>query len=381
MVIGGSQDFSRWWARELAWFVPDALKERGLPAARLLWLEVSGETVIARRLRRGKLEEVGRFAPNPNDPFAEKLAFDKLHEAQGRAPLGLCVASAHALRRHVAMPLAVRDDLDMALRFELDRQTPFRADEVYYSYRHQGTQDGNLTLSLAVLPKHVVSAYQKRLQEWGVPLHAIALSEQLGAGGQYDNFLPRALRPAPSRVWRWLYVAMALTTLALIGAVLALPIWQKRETAMALMPIMAKAERDAKLAAAVKDKAQAALAWHNFLIEKRQATPTAVAVIDEVTRLVPDHTWIESLEIRGGEITLQGESGAAAGLVNVFSKSALLGDANHKAPLVKIHDNRERFRLSVALLPMMATDGAKTHGDTPGHAQAARADRPTGARP
>lgn len=371
-AAGGGQRFLRWWGRELAWFVPDALKYRGLPAARLLWLDVSGEVIVMRRFRQGQLVEVGRLATPANDPAAERLAFERLHAEQGRMPVGLGVGVGQVLRRAVAMPVAARDDLDTALRFEMDRQTPFRIDEVYPTYRLQGIRDGQLALDVAVLPKDAVLPWMKRLEEWGLAPHAIASLDQLTSGRDYDNFLPARLRPAASPAWRWLYAAMAILSLVLVGVILALPIWQKRETAMALMPMMAKAERDAKTAAALKDKAGAALAWHNFLIEKRLATPTTVAVIDEITRLVPDHTWIESMEIRGAEVTLQGESGASAGLVNVFAKSSLLGDANHKAPLVKIHDNRERFRLALAILPMRTSSGELPEDGRAGQTDASR---------
>lgn len=373
-ATGGGQRFLRWWGRELAWFVPDALKYRGLPAARLLWLDVSGETTVLRRFRQGQLVEVGRLAMPANDPAAERLAFEKLHAEQGHMPLGLGVGAGQVLRRAVAMPLAARDDLDTALRFEMDRQTPFRIDEVFPAHRLQGMRDGKLAIDVAVLPKDVVLPWMKRLEEWGVAPHAIASLDQLAGGRDYDNFLPARLRPAASPAWRWLYTAMAALSLVLLAALLVLPIWQKRETAMALMPMMVKAERDAKMAAALKDKAGAALAWHNFLIEKRLSTPTTVAVIEEITRLVPDHTWIESMEIRGAEVTLQGESGASAGLVNVFAKSSLLGDANHKAPLVKIHDNRERFRLALAILPMRTSSSELPQGGKPGEADTARKD-------
>lgn len=304
---------------------------------------------VVRHVLRGKLTDLGTVDLAEGDPESNRALFSKWHKQCGAPFVGICAGLAQVLRRKVSLPLAAREELANAMRFQMDIHTPFRADEVFYVYSETGIHEGNVILDLSVMPKHVVTPGLKRLQEWGFSPRAIALTEQLDGRPGFENFLPVSLRPATPRVWRWLYWGMAITTVVLVAAWLALPIWQKRYQAMDLIPKVAKAEREAKLVAALKDKAGVALSWHNHLIEKRVSTPSTVLVLDEITRLMPDHTWLESLEIRGNEVTLQGESGAASGLVNLFPRAPLFGEASHKSPLVKSYDNRERFRLSLAL--------------------------------
>lgn len=370
-VVG---QFFRWWRRELAWFVPNFLRDRGPASSRLLWLDVSVTPAVVRHFIRGKLTDLGSVDMEEGDPEPNRALFAKLHNQCGAPPVGICVGSDQVLRRQVSLPLAAREDLASAMRFQMDIHTPFRADEVFYIYSETAIQAGNVILDLSVMPKQVVVPGLKRLQEWGFSPQAIALVEQLDGKQGFENYLPVSLRPATPRVWRWLYLAMAITSVVLAAAWLALPIWQKRNQAMDLIPKVAKAEREAKSVAALKDRANVALAWHNHLVVKRTSTPSTVLVLDEITRLMPDHTWLESLEIRGNEVTLQGESGSASGLVNLFPRAPLFGEASHKAPLVKSYDNRERFRLSLALQTSQgsgveATTSARSAGESLGAGQ------------
>jgi len=37
-----------------------------------------------------------------------------------------------------------------------------------------------------------------------------------------------------------------------------------------------------------------------------------VALLEEVTRILPDNTWLQQLEIHGADITMQGNTGSSA---------------------------------------------------------------------
>lgn len=354
------REFAHWWARELSWFVPDALKERGLPSARLLWLEVTSGAAVFRRLRGGKSHEVGRVDLSANDPLAEKIAFDKLIARIGSQPVGVGVMSAQVLKKRMALPLAARENIGQVMGFEIDRQTPYQADQIYFHWREAGMESGNVLIDLAVLPRHAVESALGRVKEWGLDLHGIAVLNELDGGSGYVNFLPEVLRPATGRAWTWIYSLMAVVTLSILFLMLAIPVWQKREVAAELLPELTKFEREAKAVAALKNELNAALGWHNYLIERRLTTHPKVAVLEELTRFLPNNTWVQSLEVGDQEVLIQGETGASSGLVGLFAKSKLLGEANHKSPLVKVHDNLERFQLSVALLPVTLEDALRT---------------------
>src|SRR5262249_28882279 len=66
-----------------------------------------------------------------------------------------CVPAARCLRRDLPLPAAAEDKLRQVLSFEMDRQTPFKADQVYFDYRI-ATRDAaakNLAVNLTVAPR------------------------------------------------------------------------------------------------------------------------------------------------------------------------------------------------------------------------------------
>ena len=62
------------------------------------------------------------------------------------------------LRKALDLPLAAEDDLDQLLRFEMDRLTPFRAEDVVFAQRvlERDPERQRMTVELQVAPRAVV---------------------------------------------------------------------------------------------------------------------------------------------------------------------------------------------------------------------------------
>ncbi len=86
-----------------------------------------------------------------------------------------------------------------------------------------------------------------------------------------------------------------------------------------------------------------------------------MALLEEVTRILPDNTWLQQLEIHGADITMQGNTGSSASLIGLFEQAALLENAHFKSPLVKVQvaeaepkltkaqTGEERFQLAAGI--------------------------------
>jgi len=140
---------------------------------------------------------------------------------------------------------------------------------------------------------------------------------------------------------------MAGVTLVLIAALLAIPILKKREAAMGLEPLLTQARQQADAVNALKQEQERLLAEYTFPFEHKVATPSRVALLEEVTRILPDNTWLQQLDIHGMEVSMQGTTSSSAKLIGLFEQSALLEGASYKSPLVKGRENEERFQLAV----------------------------------
>jgi general secretion pathway protein L len=91
-----------------------------------------------------------------------------------------------------------------------------------------------------------------------------------------------------------------------------------------------------------------------------------VALLDEVTRILPDNTWLQELDIHGVEISMQGNTRSSANLIGLFEQSALLENANFKSPLVKVQGGEERFQLAAMMKVINPAEVAGQAGKQPG---------------
>lgn len=353
--------FLRWWGRELAALVPPALRPKNRPSPSMLWVGMEQGAFVLWRLAGQKRSEIGRVNLAAGDAAAHKIAFDALRSKAGVRPVGICLPATQVLRKQVILPLAAAENLTQVLGFELGRQTPYTADQAYYDQRllREDRSGNRLHVLLGVAPKTVIDEILAYLTAWGVTPQAVVVSDELESTGSCLNLLPARLRPKPSYAGYWLYGAMAGVTLVLFAVLLAVPLLKKREVVIALQPVLAQAQQQADAVDALKREQERLLAEYNFPTEHKLATPAKVALLEEVTRILPDNTWLQQLEIHGVEISMQGNTGSSASLIGLFEQSALLENANFKSPLVKVQVGRaqvgqaqageERFQLAAEI--------------------------------
>ncbi|MDA8083406.1 MAG: pilus assembly protein PilM [Nitrospiraceae bacterium] len=124
------------------------------------------------------------------DELASSFSLSANEMGAARADISLVIPKAWAIIKTVEFPATVRDNLPDVIRYELDRITPFPADEAYYDFRVLGERNGRLELVVVAARTDTVMPYLAALNEKGirvtrliVDLHALMLfSRHLGAG-------------------------------------------------------------------------------------------------------------------------------------------------------------------------------------------------------
>jgi len=343
--------FLRWWGRELAALVPPAFRPQNRPSPSMLWVGMEQGALVLWRLTGQKRSEIGRVNLAAGLPADHKIAFDAMRNKAGARLVGICLPATQVLRKEVILPLAAGENLTQVLGFELGRQTPYTSDQAYYDQRllREDRSGNRLHVLLGVAPKTVIDEMLSYLTAWGVTPQAVVVSDELESAGSCLNLLPAKLRPKPRRAGYWLYGGMAGVTLVLFAMVLAIPIWKKREVVLALHPVLAQAQQQADAVDALKREQERLLAEYNFPVEHKLTMPAKVALLEELTRILPDGTWLQQLDIHGMEISMQGNTSSSAKLIGLFEQSTLIENANFKSPLVKAQGSEERFQLAAGI--------------------------------
>lgn len=341
-----------WWLHELSLLIPDVWRYWYFGRDNILTVSIVGEQLFFHRPQPAVLQEVERLdlTETASDPKVlvsrclEKITKGKTYR------LYLCLPADKVLRRQLYLPLAAEENIRQTLGFELDRQTPFKPDQIYFDYKilERLVADQRLHIELIVLPKEIVEEQIRRAAALGLPVTAAVLEQDVVRDGDRSpNFLPALLQPKRSRRRVWLNLAFLGLTMALLAAAIAIPLWQKREQAITLSAMVMGAKEAAGRTEKLRTQLEELVAEHNFPVDKKNARVSTLVLLNELSKLFPDDTWVAQFDINGTELQIQGETGSSSKLIEGLENSNLIKGASYKSPLTQIPGTSlERFHLA-----------------------------------
>jgi general secretion pathway protein L len=276
----------------------------------------------------------------------------------------LVLARDVVLQKLVQYPAVVEENLEEVIATDLDRQTPFKAADLFHAQRvlrrFEGT-DGvsRIEVELVVAPRRAVEAAIAQVRQAGSSVMAIGV---MGMDGSVD-LLPRAMLPPRrlTRVQRLNVTLASLLVLLIVGAI-AIPIWQRRAEVLRLTPIVEKARSEAEATRRIDTELQRLAAEHQLVTTRKYQTPTVLEIVEELSRLSPDTTWLQSLEMKAPtgagksrqtrELLLAGEAASASKMIELLEQSPLLQNTTQRAQTTRgAQPNTERFQIASELRP------------------------------
>ncbi|HRQ64829.1 MAG TPA: type II secretion system protein GspL [Xanthomonadaceae bacterium] len=312
--------FLRWWGGELRACLPSRWRELFQREGRWLGVRVDADVIA---LVRPSGEEIGRVERARPVEEQRTEAARLLQSVADDLPRQVLLLPAEAvLTRRLKFPLAAEDNLRQVLGFEMDRQTPFKADQVHFAW-HELARDPRarqIEVELALVPKQVADPLLAAASEAGCAIDAMDTVSAEGAARGF-NLLPaeRRVRRADLR----LRVNLALGAVALVLLVVAMQqsLGNRQEALAAMRAEVESLRNEARRVADLRGGLDEAAAGANFLASKRSSQPLIVAMLDETTKQLPDDTWLEQLRLNEGKLWLRGLSSAPAQLISVFEES------------------------------------------------------------
>lgn len=345
--------FFRWWGRELAFLIPEKLRHWLSDQSGQVFLTVSDEQLRFSRLADGERRVLAMATVPLNEQAA--IRFDKLkagHPGLEKARCILRLNAQQAIGKMLYLPAAARENLEQVLTFEMDRYMPFKADQVYFAYKPMGKPDnGQIRVQLVVTPKRKLDALIAELH--GVGIYP-AVAEFVGMPNDFDqdlepyNLLPEPLRPTKDPMARVLTWATAAAALLLSIAILVFPVWHEGREVDSLKRQIRALEEDARVVQAQQLEIDEIVNETERLLETKNDMPSLTHLLNTLSKLLPDDTWLTHLKYHDQGLQLQGQSPAASLLIGVLEASPLLQNARFVSPLTQ--DRRtgmERFQISV----------------------------------
>jgi general secretion pathway protein L len=358
VVAARWQGFARWWLAGLKEVVPP------------VWLNwADGETMPTVTIWRDQEMVVCRLtsATGAVETRLPSLRFDVAALAAWLAErslsrdevlVGPVISGSAFFLRDLSVPKAALGALTKILEQEVLRRTPFQLSEIWHAATAvaDGTNDV-VAMCHWIIRRDRAEAALAELGLKGSDIDFLATRDARGdvtpvitfrtAGDEDPPWATRAVR------------VLAVVALVVVLSGLAAFEWSQASVAAAIETALAEVRQDAQSGHDGIDPAGRLLAM--------KADVGILEVWDELSRILPDHTFLTESRMADGKVTLSGFSADAARLVRIIDGSPLFSGAALMAAITPdATEHKDRFSISfkvrggrLAQLPASARNASR----------------------
>lgn len=313
------------------------------------------ERTVSPRVVRLVEGETGAFALEAakSENVPKEIAFEdgkfagaNLAQIVRGSRVEIVLRSSRFLFRPLELPARAADFLDGIVRAQIDRLTPWNASEAVFGCRAPSAHGSDsITTEIAAAPRKLAMSYVEAVS----PFHpsAVAIATEATAGGRIKVFEQRSRGAIdPARLSRVLQAGLALAAVAaVIGSV----------AASYLADSLSAQERELERQITQR---RAALRGGDersplALLERRKYdTPASVIVLETLSRVLPDHTYVTELHLAGNKVQIGGITRDAPSLIPLIEQSGHFTRATFYAPTTRSSsDLGERFHIEAQIEP------------------------------
>lgn len=338
--------YVRWWLDELAALMPPRVRAWFVAPREELWLRLEPEALVIHRGRRIDPDD-RRIALA--DPIEAKGEFERLAGGgEIRPQLVLCLPPAGVLHRQIKLPTAAEENLKRVLEFEMDRQTPFRADQLYVDQRvvKRDLAAKEIGVEWLAIPRPLLDAALARIAPLEIALDgADALTESQQRRG--FNLIPPERRARHPQPWLAINLALAAVVVALAGFVMQRSLANREVALEALKAHTEEVHADAQKVSALREQLNDAVDGSSFLIGRKHERAPIIDIFRELTSRLPDDAFLQRVSTVGEEVQFAGQAADAVSLVPILQKSSCFeGPALQGAVTPDPRTNKQQFMIS-----------------------------------
>jgi general secretion pathway protein L len=350
-TIAASQLICRgvsWWLGELAQLVPRRLLQivgrPGEPASVLQF--GAGEPVLlvsARGQANPIVLPLAGFGEHERRMRVQSVL--RSHRADDTVAVSLDPSL--VFETDIDLPLAAEGSLDAILRHQIERLVPLSATETRFAHRVVARMPatGKLKVRLTIAKNVTIEAGVAAARAAGLDPRLVTAPQAAGAG---DRVVLWRAGSGLTEATGHRRLRRALEITAIVLALLAYGLYVHRLDRIR-DDLQARIDHAKPVATAVQalarqvDQSNAALGF----FQNRRNEPPPLAILDELTRLVPTDSWVKQLTAHGRTVEIDGNSPHASDLVSRVEGSAMFENPRFRSPITLAPDGKsERFDLS-----------------------------------
>jgi general secretion pathway protein L len=206
-------------------------------------------------------------------------------------------------------------------------------------------------------PRDVVNDVVQRASQMGVHVKTLLpWNPDSDLPSRQFNLLPDdALQSAGLSTDLKLGIGLGVLFVLMFLMALVLPVWQKREAAISLLPKLNAAKAESEKVQKTRTELEQLVGDANYIQGKKHAQVPVTLLVEDLARILPDTTWVAALEVKSGkqrELVLTGETASATKVLELLEQVPYLKNPNFRSPLTKVAgQTSEKFVIAAEIKP------------------------------
>lgn len=328
-------DFLSWWLGELTDMTPAFLRRKSHPSGKKLlalfrddavsffWYDtVHWRELHATSLSAARSELEAQLTPIKSEK----------HLTIARLPAN------SILQRSLNLPIAAEDELRQILSYQLDSLSPYPPDQVYFSHHimERDYAEKRLKVELYLAPRNEVDQLLQKMRGWNLIPDIVDFVGQDELAEPVVNLLPNPLAQIePRRQLSTANKLLLMINLLLAAALVATNLISKADTEEELKTRVETAKLKADAALRLRDRVEKLQTESSFLQKAQLQRLPVLEILEELSVIIPDDTWLEKAVYGNSEVALTGISKKASVLISEMERSPLFENAAFQASVIQ----------------------------------------------
>jgi len=350
-LLRGIGDFVSHWLEGVAAMIVAALGRFVSPRVVRIVEESDGRSFTLSGAENGGGRR-DRIATSGGGPFGA-LPPDAAKAIKGNR-VEIVLRPSRFLFRPLELPRRAVEFLDGIVRAQIDRLTPWTAADAVFGWgRPADIASDRISIMVAATARATVRPMLDALSECGPASIAIFTSPADGAAAAgtikvYDQTVRGTLDAL--RLSRVLLVVLLV---AAVAASLAIAVDATLGASLEARQDELTRGINARRAALRGGQAGVTRTASAMLDRRKQETPATVIVLEALSEVLPDHTYVTELRVEGNRLQVIGVTQDAPGLVRLIEQSPHFRRATFFAPTTRsATDPGERFHIEAQVEPV-----------------------------
>lgn len=274
--------------------------------------------------------------------------------------LNLVMPEEQVMRRRITLPRIARRNLRGVVSYQVGRLTPFSADKVFFDVIEVPAvlpSNDTIEVELIVVLKTAAQPWIDEIERLTGLIVSRLTVPQVDSSIRVPAINLFA-QPRTKNAW-WLRLnhnavlllaliaVLLVTTIVPVAKLRALVVERKQEIKVLDQRVYGLQEKRQVL--------EDDLAALNYVLEQRASNRELSNIIEELTRIVPDEIFINSLSVQKQAVVISGIGTGVVDLIELLNNSSLFEDAKFTASITRSSQGQDIFTASMQL--SAAVDG------------------------